>query len=79
MRQDAPRQEDKMTFDELLVEDRIEAMRRLDTAWVRFEREAHAADEGRWRRSLATALVRIGARLDRGAVERAALVTHKAH
>ena len=47
MRQDAPRQEDKMTFDELLVEDRIEAMRRLDTAWVRFEQEAHAADEGR--------------------------------
>jgi hypothetical protein len=68
-----------MTFDELLVEDRIETLRRLDTAWVRFEEEAHAAYGGSWRRSLAAALVRIGTWLDRGAVERAAPVMRQAH
>lgn len=68
-----------MTFDELLVENRIEAVRRLDTAWARFEVEAHAAHEGGWRRSLAAMLVRISARLDRGTVERAALVMREAH
>lgn len=68
-----------MTFDELLMEDRIETVRRLDTAWTRFEEEAHAAYRGGWRRSLAAVLVRIGAQLDRGAVERAALVTRQAH
>lgn len=68
-----------MTFDELLLEDRIETVRRLDTAWARFEEEAHAAHEGGWRRSLAALLVRISARLDRGAVERAALVMREAH
>lgn len=68
-----------MTFDELLLEDRIETVRRLDTARARFEEEAHAAHEGGWRRSLAALLVRISARLDRGAVERAALVMREAH
>jgi hypothetical protein len=68
-----------MTFDELLVEDRIETLRRLDSAWTRLEEEAHAAYEGGWRRSLAAGLVRVGAWLDRGAVERAALVMRKAH
>jgi hypothetical protein len=67
-----------MTFDELLVEDRIEALRRLDTAWARFEEEAHAAYDGGWRRSIAGGLVRIGAWLDRGAVERAAMVMRQA-
>ena len=67
-----------MTFDELLVEDRIEALRRLDTAWARYEEEAHAARDGGWRRSTAAVLVRVGAWLDRGAVERAVLVMREA-
>lgn len=68
-----------MTFDELLVRNRIEALRRLDTAWVRFEEEAHAAHAGGWRRAMAAGLVRVGAWLDRGAVERAAMVLRQAH
>ena len=68
-----------MTFDELLVEDRIQTAKRLDTAWARFEEEAHAADNGGWRRAIAAALVRVSAWLDRGEVERAALVMRDAH
>jgi hypothetical protein len=68
-----------MTFDELLVEDRVEKLKRLDTAWVRFEEEAHAANSGSLRRSMAAGLLRVSAWLDRSEVERAALVMRKAH
>ena len=68
-----------MTFDELLTEERIETLRRLDTAWVRFEDEARTAHDGGARRAIAAGLVRLGAWLDRGAVERAAMVTRRAH
>ena len=69
-----------MTFDELLTEDRIGALKRLDTAWSRLEDEARAAQAaGGTRRAIAAALVRAGAWVDRGAVERAAMVTRRAH
>ncbi len=65
-----------MTFDELLVEDRMAAIERLHArqrAWPE-----PAVDRGGIRRALAGSLVRIGAWLDRGAVERA-LVARRAH
>lgn len=68
-----------MTFDELLTEDRIGALKRLDTAWMRFEDEAQAARAGGTRRAIAAALVRAGAWLDRGAAERAVVVMRRAH
>lgn len=68
-----------MTFDELLTEDRIEARKRLDTAWSRLEDEARAAQGGGTRRAVAAALVQVAAWLDRGAVQRAAIVARRAH
>ena len=58
-----------MTFDELLVEDRIAAVRRLQAR--RLVPDAAPTRDGRGvRRALAAALVRLGARLDGEAVER---------
>ncbi len=68
-----------MTFDELLTEERIGTMKRLDTAWVRLADEARTAHDGGARRAIAAGLVRVGAWLDHGAVERAAMVTRRAH
>jgi hypothetical protein len=66
-----------MTFDELLVEDRVAALERLH-ATRRLELGEVPTGDGRGiRRALAGALVRLGAWLDRGAVERA-LVTRRA-
>jgi hypothetical protein len=67
-----------MTFDELLVEDRIAAIERLQSRRLELVEQAQAADRGALRRTLARGLVRLGAWLDRGAVERAP-VTRRAH
>ena len=75
----ARREGEAMTFDELLTEERIETMKRLDTAWVRLEAEARTAYGGGARRTIAAGLVRVGAWLDQGAVERAAMVARRAH
>jgi hypothetical protein len=67
-----------MTFDELLVEDRVAEVERRQ-ATRRWELGAAPAGDGLGiRRALAGALVRLGAWLDRGAVEHA-LVTRRAH
>jgi hypothetical protein len=63
-----------MTFDELLVEDRIERVNELNAALMRYQDEAEAEGRGGLRRSIAGGLVRLGAWLDRGAVERAAVM-----
>ncbi len=68
-----------MTLQELIAEQETDAMRRLDVAWTQFEDEARAEHAGGFRRSIASALVRLGTRLDRGAIERAGLVTRQAH
>jgi hypothetical protein len=67
-----------MTMDELLVRERIQTLRRLDP-WLRFEEEAREARAGGLRRTLAAALVRLGAWLDRGAIDRIAMVRRQAH
>ena len=67
-----------MTMEELLANARIETLRRTDTR-LRFEEEARAARAGGFRRTLAAALVRLGASLDRGAVDRIAMVLRQAH
>jgi hypothetical protein len=67
-----------MTFDELLVEDRVAAIKRIQARRLELVEQARAADRGGIRRALAGTLVRLGAWLDRGAVERA-LVTRRAH
>ena len=67
-----------MTFDELLVEDRVAAIERLQARRLDLVELAQAAERGALRRSLAGGLVRLGAWLDRGAVERA-LVARRAH
>ena len=67
-----------MTFDELLVEDRVAAIERLHAKRLELVEQVRAADHGGVRRALAGALVRLGTRLDRGAVERT-LVTRRAH
>ncbi len=67
-----------MTMDELLVGERIQTLRRRD-AWLRFEEEAREARAGGFRRTLAAALVRLGAWLDRGAIDRVGMVTRQAH
>ena len=63
-----------MTLDELLVEGRLAELRRLDTTRLKYKVEARAAHAGGTRRAIAAALVRLGARLDRGALERVAPV-----
>ncbi len=71
--------EDAMTFDELLVDDRIATIERLNVARLQFAEEARAQHAGGVRRTIAAALVRLGGWLDRGAVERVAMVTRRAH
>jgi hypothetical protein len=71
--------EDAMTFDELLVDDRIATVERLNMALLKFGEEARADAAGGVRRAIASALVRLGGWLDRGAVERVAMVTRRAH
>jgi hypothetical protein len=68
-----------MTMNELLVEERIQTLTHADPARLRFVEEALAARRGAVRRAIAAALVRLGAWLDRGAVERVAMVTRRAH
>ena len=62
-----------------IAEQQIDAVRRLDLAWTKFEDEARAEHAGGFRRAIARALVWLGTRLDRGAIERAGLVTRQAH
>lgn len=66
-------------MDELLAEERIQTFGRLDAARLRFAEEARAERAGGARRTLAGALVRLGACLDGGAIDRVAMVTRRAH
>lgn len=68
-----------MTMDELLAEERIQTFGRLDAARLRFAEEACAGRAGGTRRTLAAVLVRLGAWLDRGAIDRVAMVTRRVH
>lgn len=67
-----------MTIDDLFLEQQLEKMNKLDTAWARFQAEAHDMRQAehtsllvRTRAGLASTLVRAGVRLDRSAGERA--------
>jgi hypothetical protein len=64
-----------MTIDELLAEQRIQQLSRLDGARIALEEEARAQQRrlhGGLRQASAAALVRLGIMLDRAAGERAA-------
>jgi hypothetical protein len=65
-------------MNELLVEQRIEALRSADPAVLKMEAEARAERGGGLRRALATALVRLGARLDGNAPDRAGFTPRQA-
>ena len=67
-----------MTFDELLVEDRLATVTRAHEQRLELVEQAWAADRGAGRRMVAGWLVRLGGWLDRGAAEQA-LVTRRAH
>jgi hypothetical protein len=67
-----------MTIDDLFLEQQLEKMNKLDTAWARFQSEAREMRQAestgllaRTRGGLASTLVRAGVRLDRRAGERA--------
>ena len=73
-----------MTLQDILLEQQIERMHNLDTAWTRFQAEAEAIDRDRHpgvvaatRGAIASGLVRAGVWLDRRAGERA--LTPTAH
>jgi hypothetical protein len=67
-----------MTFNEIILEQQIDRIQRLDTAWARFQIEALAMDRASrrgviatMRSALAGVFVRFGVWLDRAAGERA--------
>jgi hypothetical protein len=67
-----------MTLQDILLEQKIDQIRKLDTAWVRFQAEAVEQERQHHRGMLRTAreglagmLVRLGAWIDRAASERA--------
>jgi len=68
-----------MTINELLVEQQINKMQRLNDAWRAFEPEPRSAPDGGLRRSVASALVRLGVWLDRRAGETATAQLRRAH
>jgi len=61
-----------MMLDELMAEQRVASIRRVDSLRLMLEDEARAAHRGGLRRWLARMLVRAGLLLDRGSVERVA-------
>ncbi|MBI5290239.1 MAG: hypothetical protein HY873_14800 [Chloroflexi bacterium] len=67
-----------MTLQDILLEQQIDKMNRLDTAWARFQAEAaeidHARNRGPFaaaRAAVASGLVHAGVWIDRHAGERA--------
>jgi hypothetical protein len=65
-----------MTIDDLFLEQQLEKMNKLDTAWARFQSEAHELQAPRpgvvaaLRGAVASSLVWAGVRIDRRAGER---------
>jgi hypothetical protein len=65
-----------MTIDDLFLEQQLDKMNKLDTAWERFQAEAHDLPSSKdgflagVRAAIATALVRVSMLLDRRAGER---------
>ena len=60
-----------MMLDELIVEQEFRRVNECDHGRLALEAEARAAASGGLRTRIASALVYAGARLDRGAIERA--------
>jgi hypothetical protein len=65
-------------LDELIVEQRMNELRAVDPAVMKLEAEARAEQGGGLRRGLATALVRLGAWIDRNAPDRAGFIARQA-
>lgn len=63
-----------MTLGELLLRERVAQIQRLHASRLELVERMDAADCGGIRRVVASALVRLGSCLDRGAVERALVV-----
>jgi hypothetical protein len=67
-----------MTIDDIMLEQQLHKLRHLDTAWAKFEAEAHQLDAARrggtlaaTRSAIAAGLVRLSIWIDRRAGERA--------
>lgn len=63
-----------MTLQDIMLEQQLDKVRELDSAWAHFEAEAHELDAAKrpgLRGSIAATLVRLAVRIDRGAGERA--------
>lgn len=72
-----------MTLQDILLEQQIDKMNRLDTAWARFQAEAAEIDRARnrglvaaARATIASGLVHAGVWIDRRAGERAITPGH---